>query len=54
MQTWTADQDEALRRGVAALGSNSWKRVSEEYLEGVHSDLECLHRHARMLSGQGT
>ena len=54
LQAWSSEEDECLRRGVAALGSeNRWKRISEEYLDGRRSDVECLHRHANMMQGTG-
>lgn len=41
---WSKDEDEALRNGVDTLGCRSWKQISEEYLQGRRSDVQCLHR----------
>ena len=41
---WTEDEDEALRRGVAACGPKNWRAISEQYLKGQRTDVQCLHR----------
>ena len=41
---WSAQEDRNLRAAVAAVGAKHWKRISQEYLGGVRSDVQCLHR----------
>ena len=41
---WMGDEDAALRAGVKALGAKNWKRISEEFLHGRRTDVQCLHR----------
>jgi hypothetical protein len=41
---WDADEDEKLRAGVAAIGAKNWKKISQDYLDGSRSDVQCLHR----------
>lgn len=35
--------------GVEALGAKNWKRISEEYLGGQRTDVQCLHRWQKVL-----
>ena len=41
---WAKDEDQALRRGVDLLGAKNWKRISDEFLGGKRTDVQCLHR----------
>ena len=41
---WMSEEDDQLRAGVAALGAKNWKRISEEFLLGRRTDVQCLHR----------
>ena len=41
---WSAEEDKRLKEGVAAVGPTKWKRISEEFLGGKRSDVQCLHR----------
>lgn len=41
---WTAQEDEALRKGVAACGPRNWRAISDQYLKGQRTDVQCLHR----------
>ena len=41
---WTKEEDLKLRAAVAAIGPKNWKRISEEFLGGIRSDVQCLHR----------
>lgn len=44
MYRWAKDEDQALRRGVDLLGAKNWKRISDEFLGGKRTDVQCLHR----------
>lgn len=46
---WMSEEDEQLRAGVAALGAKNWKRISEEFLLGRRTDVQCLHRWQKVL-----
>jgi hypothetical protein len=46
---WTKDEDERLREGVRACGPKSWKKISEDYLSDLRSDVQCLHRWTKVL-----
>ena len=46
---WAAEEDAALRAGVAALGARSWKTISAEFMAGLRSDVQCLHRWQKVL-----
>ena len=46
---WAAEEDAALRAGVAALGARSWKTISSEFMLGLRSDVQCLHRWQKVL-----
>ncbi|CAE7520618.1 MYB3R3, partial [Symbiodinium sp. KB8] len=35
--------------GVQTLGAKNWKRISEEYLQGRRTDVQCLHRWQKVL-----
>jgi len=35
--------------GVETLGAKNWKRISEEYLHGRRTDVQCLHRWQKVL-----
>ena len=37
---WSAQEDRNLRAAVAAVGAKHWKRISQEYLGGVRSDVQ--------------
>jgi hypothetical protein len=38
-----------LRDGVRAIGPKNWKKISEEFLGGKRSDVQCLHRWQKVL-----
>jgi len=46
---WAKDEDQALRRGVDLLGAKNWKRISDEFLGGKRTDVQCLHRWQKVL-----
>ena len=46
---WMSEEDDQLRAGVAALGAKNWKRISEEFLHGRRTDVQCLHRWQKVL-----
>ena len=46
---WTSEEDRKLREGVNAVGPTKWKRISDEYLGGKRSDVQCLHRWQKVL-----
>ncbi|GBG26897.1 Transcription factor MYB3R-4 [Hondaea fermentalgiana] len=46
---WTREEDAKLREGVTAIGATKWKKISEEYLGGRRSDVQCLHRWQKVL-----
>eukprot|EP00939_MAST-03C_sp_MAST-3C-sp1_P001846 g1846.t1 len=46
---WTKEEDQQLRYGVNAIGAKNWKRISEEYLGGTRTDVQCLHRWQKAL-----
>jgi hypothetical protein len=46
---WTKDEDAKLRAAVAAVGAKNWKRISQEFLDGRRSDVQCLHRWNKVL-----
>jgi len=46
---WTKEEDEKLRIAIATKGAHSWKVISEEFLDGKRSDVQCLHRWNKVL-----
>jgi len=46
---WTKEEDLRLRQGVQAIGATKWKKISEDYLDGKRSDVQCLHRWQKVL-----
>jgi len=46
---WTKEEDALLRKAVEAIGARNWKRISQEYLSGKRSDVQCLHRWQKVL-----
>jgi len=46
---WTREEDAKLREGVTAMGATKWKKISEDYLGGRRSDVQCLHRWQKVL-----
>merc|ERR1719473_1805604 len=46
---WSKDEDAKLREGVRVMGPKSWKAISETYLGGWRSDVQCLHRWSKVL-----
>ncbi|KAA0173866.1 hypothetical protein FNF27_04623 [Cafeteria roenbergensis] len=46
---WSDEEDGSLRQGVQTLGAKNWKRISEEYLQGRRTDVQCLHRWQKVL-----
>ena len=41
---WTAEEDEALKQGVEALGPKKWLQISQDFLRHSRSAVQCLHR----------
>eukprot|EP00937_MAST-01D_sp_MAST-1D-sp2_P007897 g7897.t1 len=46
---WTKEEDDKLRAGVSVVGPKNWKRISDEFLGGMRSDVQCLHRWQKVL-----
>ena len=46
---WTKEEDAKLRKGVQAIGATKWKKISEQFLNGRRSDVQCLHRWQKVL-----
>lgn len=46
---WTIEEDEQLRKAVTVVGPKNWKRISEEFLKGNRTDVQCLHRWQKAL-----
>jgi hypothetical protein len=46
---WSKDEDAKLREGVQVMGPKSWKAISDTYLAGHRSDVQCLHRWSKVL-----
>lgn len=46
---WTKDEDASLKQGVAVVGAKNWKRISQEFMFGRRSDVQCLHRWQKVL-----
>jgi hypothetical protein len=46
---WNAVEDAQLRKAVSEVGAKNWKRISQEYLQGERSDVQCLHRWQKVL-----
>jgi hypothetical protein len=46
---WTKDEDARLREAVAVVGPKNWRRISEDFLQGERSKLQCLHRWQKVL-----
>ena len=46
---WTKEEDAKLRKGVKVIGATKWKKISEQYLNGKRSDVQCLHRWQKVL-----
>jgi len=42
-------EDAALRAGVEALGPKSWKLISSDFMAGLRTDVQCLHRWQKVL-----
>jgi len=46
---WTKEEDDKLRAGVSVVGPKNWKRISDEFLGAMRSDVQCLHRWQKVL-----
>ena len=46
---WTKEEDAMLRAGVTAIGAMNWKSISDNYLGGCRTDVQCLHRWNKVL-----
>jgi hypothetical protein len=46
---WTTEEDARLRAGVKALGPRNWKQISQEYMRGGRSEMQCLNRWRKVL-----
>ena len=42
---WTAEEDDALRAGVEALGAEkAWRRIADDFVLTKKTDAQCMHR----------
>ena len=46
---WSQHEDAQLKAGVEVVGAKNWKHISETYLHGQRSDVQCLHRWQKVL-----
>lgn len=46
---WRREEDEALREGVKALGTKNWRRISDEYFGGRHTETQCYQRYQKIM-----
>jgi len=46
---WKKEEDEQLRVAVEIHGSADWKFISVNYLKGLRSEVQCLHRWTKVL-----
>jgi hypothetical protein len=46
---WSPREDQLLRDGVQAVGQQNWKKISDSYLNGRRTDVQCLHRWQKVL-----
>lgn len=46
---WSKEEDASLRKAVKAIGPKNWKKISQEFLGGLRSDVQCLHRWQKVL-----
>eukprot|EP01040_Poterioochromonas_malhamensis_P011847 gene11847-12923_t len=45
--SWTAEEDEKLRKAVAEFGGRNWKKIAEQIPD--RTDVQCLHRWQKVL-----
>jgi hypothetical protein len=45
--SWTAEEDEKLRKAVAEFGGRNWKKIAEQITD--RTDVQCLHRWQKVL-----
>ena len=45
--SWTAEEDEKLRKAVAEFGGRNWKKIAEQISD--RTDVQCLHRWQKVL-----
>lgn len=38
---WTKEEDEMLKKAVESIGAKNWKLISQKYLNGSRSDVQC-------------
>jgi hypothetical protein len=46
---WSIEEDERLRQGVTTSGPKNWKHISELWMGGKRTDVQCLHRWNKVL-----
>ena len=46
---WSVEEDADLTAGVNKYGCSNWKTISEIFLKGQRSDVQCLHRWQKVL-----
>lgn len=46
---WTKMEDRLLKEAVDRVGPKNWKAISQDYLGGKRSDVQCLHRWQKVL-----
>jgi len=46
---WSVEEDADLTAGVEKYGCSNWKTISEIFLKGQRSDVQCLHRWQKVL-----
>jgi hypothetical protein len=46
---WSKEEDERLRQGVSSSGPKNWKHISELWMGGKRTDVQCLHRWNKVL-----
>ena len=46
---WSKEEDARLLAAVETVGPKNWRRISEEFLGGARTDVQCLHRWTKVL-----
>ena len=46
---WTKEEDDKLRAGVSVVAPTNWKRISDEFLGAMRSEMQCSHRWQHVL-----
>ncbi len=49
---WSANEDLQLQKGVDECGPRQWRSISENYLNGKRTDVQCLHRWQKVRTGR--